>query len=76
MPNCTIVVNARMRALAISCMTKRLVILSYPVPSNATTEILARDALLETLYDRELSLKVREKESRSMDVAYRTPNRG
>jgi len=50
---------------------RRLVVLAYPVPSNATTEILARDAFLEAIYDRELSLKVREREPRSIDEAYR-----
>jgi len=50
---------------------RRLVVLAYPVPTNATTEILARDAFLEAIRDRELSLKVREREPRSIDEAYR-----
>src|ERR1700733_436230 len=50
---------------------RRLVVHAYPVPSNATTEILAKDSFLEAIRDRELSLKVREKEPKSLDEAYR-----
>lgn len=50
---------------------RRLVVLAYPVPSSETTEIVARDAFLEAIRDRELSLKVREREPRSIDEAYR-----
>src|SRR5688572_24826826 len=41
---------------------RRLVVLAYPVPSNETTQIIAKDAFLEAMRDRELSLKVRERE--------------
>jgi transposase InsO family protein/predicted aspartyl protease len=51
---------------------RRLVVLAYPVPSNETTQILARDAYLEAMRDRELSLKVREREPKTIDEAYRT----
>ena len=51
---------------------RRLVVLAYPVPSNETTEIIARDAFLEAMHDRELSLKVREREPKTLDEAYRT----
>src|SRR5688572_12294603 len=51
---------------------RRLVVLAYPVPSNETTEIVARDAFLEAMRDRELSLKVREREPKTLDEAYRT----
>jgi len=51
---------------------RRLVVLAYPVPSNETTQIIARDAFLEAMRDRELSLKVREREPKSLDEAYRT----
>src|SRR6218665_1163455 len=50
---------------------RRLAVLTYPVPTNATTEILARDAFLEDIRDREFSLRVREREPRSIDEAYR-----
>lgn len=50
---------------------RRLVVLAYPVPSNETTEIVARDAFLEAIADRELSLKVREREPKTLDEAYR-----
>jgi len=50
---------------------RRLVVLAYPVPSNETTEILAKDAFLEAIRDRELSLKVREREPKTIDEAYR-----
>lgn len=42
------------------------------VPSNETTEIVSKDAFLEALRGRELSLKVREREPKSLDEAYRT----
>ena len=51
---------------------RRLVVLAYPVPSNETTQIIARDAFLEAMRDRELSLKVREREPKTLDEAYRT----
>jgi len=50
---------------------RRLVVLAYPVPSNETTEIVARDAFLEAIRDRELSLKIREREPKNIDEAYR-----
>jgi len=50
---------------------RRLVVLAYPVPSNETTEIVAKDAFLEAIRDRELSLKVREREPRTIDEAFR-----
>jgi len=50
---------------------RRLVVLAYPVPTNETTEIVARDAFLEAIRDRELSLKVREREPKTIDEAYR-----
>src|SRR6218665_3775463 len=50
---------------------RRLVVLAYPVPANETTEIVAKDAFLEALRDKELSLKVREHEPRTIDEAYR-----
>src|SRR5688572_6137007 len=50
---------------------RRLVVLAYPVPANETTEIIAKDAFLEDLVtamrDRELSLKIREREPKSLD---------
>src|SRR6218665_636810 len=40
---------------------RKLVVLAYPVPANETTEIIAKDAFLEALRDKEFSLKVRER---------------
>src|SRR5678815_3608351 len=51
---------------------RRLVVLAYPVPSNETTQIIAKDAFLEAMRARELSLKVREREPKNLDEAYRT----
>ena len=51
---------------------RRLVVLAYPVPSNETTQIIAKDSFLEAMRDRELSLKVREREPKNLDEAYRT----
>ena len=50
---------------------RRLVVLAYPVPANETTEIVARDAFIEAIRDRDLSLKVREREPKTIDDAYR-----
>ena len=50
---------------------RRLVVLAYPVPANETTQIIAKDAFLEAMRDRELSLKVREREPKTIDEAYR-----
>src|SRR6218665_2157671 len=50
---------------------RRLVVLAYPVPANETTEIVAKVAFLEAMRDKELSLKVREREPRMIDEAYR-----
>src|SRR5688572_9392967 len=50
---------------------RRLVVLAYPVPSNETTQIIAKDSFLEAMRDRELSLKVREREPKTLDEAYR-----
>lgn len=51
--------------------TRMLVVLAYPVPSDETTEIVARDAFLKAIRDYELSLKIREKELKMIDEAYR-----
>src|SRR5678816_4184140 len=51
---------------------RRLVVLAYTVPSNETTQIIAKDSFLEAMRDRELSLKVREREPKNLDEAYRT----
>src|SRR6218665_3295312 len=51
---------------------RRLVVLAYNVPSSETTEIIAPDAFLEALRDRELSLKVRQ---RAEDVRRGLPYR-
>lgn len=51
---------------------RRLVTLAYPAPTSETTEAIARDAFLDTMLDGELSLRVREKEPRSLDETFRT----
>ena len=48
---------------------QRLVALGYPGPTNATTEIVARDAFLDSLDDRAFAMKIREKESSNLDEA-------
>lgn len=40
------------------------------MPSNETTEIIARHAFLEAMRNREMSLKVRKREPKSLDEAY------
>ena len=51
---------------------RRVVVLAYLVPTNETTEIIAKDASIEALCDRELALKTQERESKSLGEAYRT----
>lgn len=51
---------------------RRLVTLAYPAPASETTEAIARDAFLDAMLDSELSLKVREREPRSLDETFRT----
>lgn len=48
-----------------------LVTLPYPEPSSESTEAIARDAFLNAMLDGELSLKVREKEPKSLDETFR-----
>ena len=50
---------------------RRLVVLAYPVPANETTDIVAKDAFLEAIRDKDLALKVCEREPKSIDEAYR-----
>src|SRR6218665_3606800 len=50
---------------------RRLVVLASPVPANETTDIVAKDAFIEAMRDKELALKVREREPRTIDEAYR-----
>lgn len=45
-------------------------VLVYPVPSNETTQIVARDVFLEAIRYRDLSLKVRA-EPKNINEAYR-----
>lgn len=51
---------------------RRLVALAYPAPGNETTETIACDAFLEAMHDKELSLKVREKEGKTLNEVFRT----
>lgn len=51
---------------------RRRVVLAYQVPFNEATQIIARDAFLEAMRDRALSLKVREREPKTLDEACRT----
>src|SRR6218665_1069223 len=41
-----------------------------PVRANETTDIVAKDAFIEAMRDKELALKVREREPRTIDEAY------
>lgn len=51
---------------------RRLVTLAYPAPASETTEAIARDAFLDAMRDFDLSLKVREREPKSLDETFRT----
>lgn len=50
---------------------RRLVSLAFPGPTNITTEIVAQDSFLDAMRDKELALKIREREPRSLDETYR-----
>jgi len=50
---------------------RRLIALAYPGPMNTTTEIVARDAFIDALDNRQLSLRVREKEPITLEEALR-----
>src|SRR6218665_183792 len=48
-----------------------LFVVGNPAPANKTTDIVAKDAFIEAMQDKELALKVREREPRTIDEAYR-----
>jgi hypothetical protein len=48
---------------------RRLLTLAFPGPSTETTEMIARDAFLDSLSDQELALKVRIHESKTLEDA-------
>ena len=50
---------------------RRLMALAYPLPAEEVTEILAKDAFIDALADRELALKVRERDPKDLQHAYR-----
>ena len=50
---------------------RRLMILSYPKATGEITEILARDAFINALTDRDTALKITEREPRDLGKAYR-----
>ena len=50
---------------------RKLMVLAYPVASSDITEILAKDFFINALSDRDLILKIKEKEPKSLDEAYR-----
>lgn len=47
----------------------RLVVLAILVPANETTDVIDKDAFLEAMRDKELVLKVRVREPKSIDEA-------
>ena len=48
---------------------RRLIVLAYPGPSSAMRETFACEAFLEALNDRDLALKIREKEPSTLEQA-------
>ena len=50
---------------------RRLMALAYPAPNEEVTEILARDVFIDALIDCEIALKVREREPKDLQHAYR-----
>ena len=49
---------------------RRLIVLAYPGPSSSMKEALACEAFLEALNDKELAMKIREKEPPTLEEAY------
>ena len=54
---------------------RRLFTQAYPGPPNFMTELMAKDAFIETLNDRELMIKVWEREPGTLDQAYKIAER-
>jgi hypothetical protein len=54
---------------------RRLLILAFPGPSTDTTEAIGRDAFLDSLADQELALKVRERETKTLEEALNVATR-
>ena len=50
---------------------RKLFLLAYPGPQNYMTLITARDALIDALNDRDLMIKVREREPSNLDQAFK-----
>ena len=50
---------------------RRLFMQAFPGPQNYATEIMARDAFIAALDDRDLTIKVMEREPATMDQAYK-----
>jgi hypothetical protein len=50
---------------------RRLMVLAFPGPTNNTTEIVGRDSFLDSLGNRSLSLRIREREPLTMEEALR-----
>ena len=49
---------------------RRLIVLAYPGPSSSMKEAFACEAFLEALNDRDMALKIREKEPPTLEEAY------
>ena len=54
---------------------RRIFMLAYPGPPNYMSEIMARDAFVDTLNDRELMIKVMEREPNTLDQAFKIAER-
>jgi hypothetical protein len=54
---------------------RRLLALAFPGPSSDTTETVGRDAFLDSLADQELALKVRERETKTLEEALNVATR-
>ena len=54
---------------------RRLFLQAYPGPSCSLSEILARDAFVNALQDRDLIIKVMEREPTSLDQAFKIAER-
>ena len=54
---------------------RRLFLLAYPGPQNYMTLITARDAFIDALNDRDLMIKVMEREPSNLDQAYKIAER-
>jgi hypothetical protein len=51
--------------------TQRIANKAYPGARNETADLIARDALLDAMYDKDIALRIRELDTSNIDQAYK-----